>query len=443
MPVLGTCLPDELTRYIEAAGESANIDAKAPMAWDSGEASASLTKDIIALANCRDGGVIVLGKEESKSKQGQFVLVGLSEPQAASFETTKVATWVNNHCEPAVTLVCHRHEHQGRAFVVITVAEFQDVPVICTKQFEQSGAGKGTKVLLRKGAIYVRTPNAESAPLSSAEDMRPLIGLATTKRTDQMLAMFQAMMKGRPLIEPQPAVDLFGPEREEVQATLATELEGQVGRGAWTFVCHPAQHRPDRWSDATTLRKVIEKSAVRLYRGFPPYSRDTHVREWGICDRMFEDAFGLTHSGLFVANRLFREDGLEYRSPWQPGPDFAAGQWLDFKLNLSVVIEFFLFLSRFAENFEVGEEIVYELSAQPLAGKRLVTMDGNINLDPTEPCRASRFRRTGKVTLEALRASWEERCAKTMHDFFEFFPGTAISQETMKAWIERAKERKF
>src|SRR5205807_4719918 len=94
--------PDELTRYIEAAGESAHIEAKGPMEWDGGEAAAALTKDIIALANSRDGGVIVVGKLESQP--GNFVLTGLSEPQATSFETTKVATWVNNHSSPPVNL---------------------------------------------------------------------------------------------------------------------------------------------------------------------------------------------------------------------------------------------------------------------------------------------------------------------------------------------------
>ena len=72
MSPLGTHSSDELIRFIEAAGESANIDAKGPMEWDSGEASAGLTKDILALANCRDGGVIVVGKQESQP--GKFVL---------------------------------------------------------------------------------------------------------------------------------------------------------------------------------------------------------------------------------------------------------------------------------------------------------------------------------------------------------------------------------
>jgi hypothetical protein len=188
MGPLATHSSDELVRLIQAAGESTNIDAKGPMEWDGGAASAGLTKDILALANSRDGGVIVLGKDEAEP--GKFNLSGLSEPQAASFETTKVATWVNNHCSPPVKLTCYRQHYGGVEFVVIAVNEFEDIPAICTKQYEIPCPGKKSKVLLRKGTIYIRTANAESAPLTSIEEMRQLIGLATTKRTDQMLSMF-------------------------------------------------------------------------------------------------------------------------------------------------------------------------------------------------------------------------------------------------------------
>ncbi len=60
MPV-STHSSEELIRFIEAAGENANIDAKGPMEWDGGEASAGLTNDILGLANSRDGRVIVVG----------------------------------------------------------------------------------------------------------------------------------------------------------------------------------------------------------------------------------------------------------------------------------------------------------------------------------------------------------------------------------------------
>ena len=197
---MSTYTSEEMIRFIEAAGESANIDAKGPMSWDGGPDSAGLTKDIISFANSRDGGVIVIGKEEASP--GVFVLNGLTPTQASSFETTKNATWVNNHCAPPVNIVCNRVQHKSKEFIVLTVAEFDDVPIICTKQFEL--AGKPPKVLLRKGAIYVRNANAESAPLSSIEELRILIGLATTKRADQMLSMFQSMLKGHPLLGQKP-----------------------------------------------------------------------------------------------------------------------------------------------------------------------------------------------------------------------------------------------
>jgi hypothetical protein len=439
MTPLGTHSSDELTRFIEAAGESAHIDAKGPMEWDGGEASARLTKDILALANSRDGGVIVIGKDEPED--GKFVLTGLTEPQASSFDTTKVATWVNNHCQPPVSLVCYRQELQDRPFVVVAVTEFSDVPVICTKDYTL--AGKPQKFLLRKGAVYVRTANAESAPLSTVEEMRGLIGLATTKRADQILAMFQAMLKGRPLLEANPDEELFQTERQEVQATLDSEFGEQTNLGAWTFLCHPVRHQAARWEETDTLKKVIERSVVRVRQEFPPVSYGMHVREWGICNRHHENAFGLTRSGLFLSVRPFRENNVAFRNPWQPNPDIPAGQWLDFKLNLSFVIEFFMFLSRFAESFEVGEEVVYEVAAGPLAGRHLASMDGNISLDPTEPCRANSFRRRKVVGVEALRASWEELCVKTLHAFCELFSGPRISTDTLLKWVEKFKERKF
>ncbi len=46
MAQLGTYSSDGLIRFIEAAGERANIDAKGPMEWDGGEASAVISSPI-------------------------------------------------------------------------------------------------------------------------------------------------------------------------------------------------------------------------------------------------------------------------------------------------------------------------------------------------------------------------------------------------------------
>ena len=112
---------NELVQFIAYTGESDNIDAKCGMKWDGAETSAGLAKDIAAFANSRDGGIVVIGKEEISS--GKFVWNGVTEEQAKSFETTKVGDWINRYFSPPIRLVCYRQEYDGKTFVVITVAE--------------------------------------------------------------------------------------------------------------------------------------------------------------------------------------------------------------------------------------------------------------------------------------------------------------------------------
>lgn len=205
---------------------------------------------------------------------------------------------------------------------------------------------------------------------------------------------------------------------------------------------------PNRWEETNTLRAVLDMSVVRLRREFPPITYGTQIREWGLFNQHYGDTFGLTRSGLFVSARLFLENSTAFQHKWQPIhderlEDIPAGQWFDFKLNLSLVIEFFMFLSRFADNFDVGEELVCEVLAAPLAGRRL-TMEGSGPwMKLIEPCRAGAFRRKQVVSAESLRASWEEQCVKALHGLFELFPGSGISTATLMQWVGKFKERKL
>lgn len=143
---------EELARWVRTSGESDFVDAKGPMLWDGADTSASLAKDIASFANSRDGGVIVIGKSEAGD--GSFSYDGLSPEQAASFDTTKVGQWVNARFAPPVRLSCHQAELDGRKFVVIIIQEFDDVPSLCVKSFQETGNPKNH--LLREGTIIVR-----------------------------------------------------------------------------------------------------------------------------------------------------------------------------------------------------------------------------------------------------------------------------------------------
>jgi len=239
----GTLSPEELIRLVRTAGENRGIDAKGPVSWDSAEESARLAKDIAAFANSRDGGILVIGKKEDKP--GQFTPVGVTEEQAATFDTTKVAQWVNNRFSPPIQLVCYRTEIDGRLFIVIEVAEFDDVPALCVKSFQ---CPKTNDHLLREKTIYVRNSNVASAPVGTAEELRTLVGLATKKRGDQLLELFDAMLHGRHLLPPPTDEKHFEDELAQVTAALEPTKAAE-GRGTWFFTFHPTRFNPARWSD--------------------------------------------------------------------------------------------------------------------------------------------------------------------------------------------------
>src|SRR5262245_2924910 len=264
MPANHGLVDAELGRIVDAAGETPHNDAKRAMTWDNHVESAGLAKDILALANTRDGGAIVIGKREDS---GKFFLDGLTPDQKASFDTTKVAQWVNARCAPPVTLTVYHFDRDGTSLVVITVAEFGDIPVICTKDFNDP---KTSKPILREGAIYVRTANTASEPLRRSEDVRALIGLATRKQADQLIASFEAVMKGRPLIPPPQVEDPYQAELADIKADLVADLGSALGVGEWYFSFRPTIHVEGRWANLEQLREAVERHTVQLRGRFPP-----------------------------------------------------------------------------------------------------------------------------------------------------------------------------
>jgi len=77
----------------------------------------------------------------------------------------------------------------GKAFVVISVSEFGDVPVVCKKQLQVGGV-----VLLSEGACFVRPRRKpETVQVSTYVDMRDLIDLATEKGVRRFMQVQRAV----------------------------------------------------------------------------------------------------------------------------------------------------------------------------------------------------------------------------------------------------------
>src|SRR5579872_2425408 len=202
---------ESLDRWIETSGENEFVDAKGPMTWDGADTSASLAKDIAAFANSKDGGIIVIGKSENAD--GSYSFVGMTPEEAGSFDTTIVGQWINARFAPPIRLACHRAEYRGRPFIVIAIQEFGDIPAICIKSYQEQANPRNH--VLREGTVYIRNQNAESKPVMTDDELRTLIGLATRKRGDELLAHFQAMLRGQSLAALGGAPDLYGQEVQQ------------------------------------------------------------------------------------------------------------------------------------------------------------------------------------------------------------------------------------
>jgi hypothetical protein len=433
---------EELARWIQSSGESDFVDAKGPMTWDGADASASLAKDIASFANSRDGGVIVIGKSEAND--GSFSYDGLAPEQAASFDTTKVGQWVNSRFAPPIRLTCHQSEVSGKRFIVIIVQEFDDVPSLCVKSFQETSNPKNH--LLREGTIYVRNQNAESKPIKTVDELRAVIGLATRKKGDELIAHFHAMLKGRSLANLGPAPDPFEQEIQQVRSDLKLNEE----KGGWWMSFRPTQYDGSRWSTSEELERLIAKHSVRIYDEFPAHQRGTFSMGWGIANDLYGETWALTKSGMFCFSQEFRENQEKaertgYRGGQEAERPIPPGEWVEYTWAIRTVVEFFVFQARFVESFDPGQQIHINFKVGPLAGRKLVALSWDITIGygAPEPCRAPFFVFDKTIDAETLRTGWEQTCAEVLNQFVELFPNHRISQETLLKWVEKYKTRQF
>lgn len=161
--------------YILHGKEERYLEYKRSMIWTDDDTRVKIAKAMMAMANLRNGGVIVVGMQETS--RGIWAPESMTPQQISSFSQDDLAQWVNDYATPAVQFGVGSFALEGEQSVIIQVQEFDSSPIICRKQ-KTVGGGES----LRAGAIYYRSNRKnESAPISTDEDLRELVGLAVEK----------------------------------------------------------------------------------------------------------------------------------------------------------------------------------------------------------------------------------------------------------------------
>jgi predicted HTH transcriptional regulator len=146
---------------------------------------AKVTRAILAMANRRDGGLVIIGVDSESTDA-----VGLSDDEARTWlNFDELSASVNAYASPSVRLDVEKQIFQDRIFVIIRVHEFDDIPILCTKNYSEPGR---KAPILEDGACYVRSRHKpETRRIPSEEEMRELLDLAIDKGVRKFLTRAQ------------------------------------------------------------------------------------------------------------------------------------------------------------------------------------------------------------------------------------------------------------
>jgi predicted HTH transcriptional regulator len=175
---------EEVVRLREAGVETLAVEFKRGMSWNEPATKGKVIRAALALANLRDGGTLAFGLQKTEPNP-RHEMVGMSDGDYQSFNQDDVAATVNAHATPYIDLTVRHFEHDGRKFVVITVRQFADYPVICSKDYVVDG-----RAVVIRGHMYCRSRRTiESTEIQSPEDLRQLIDLAIAKGIERYFAL--------------------------------------------------------------------------------------------------------------------------------------------------------------------------------------------------------------------------------------------------------------
>src|SRR5438093_4127100 len=124
---------EEFQQIISLRHELHGVEFKGPGSRSDSHLLAKVTRAVLGMANRRDGGVIVVGVDETSN---QLHPVGLNSAALATWSYDAVAAGIAAYVDPKIDFELEVHHHQGADYVVLLVKEFDDIPVLCGRDYQ-------------------------------------------------------------------------------------------------------------------------------------------------------------------------------------------------------------------------------------------------------------------------------------------------------------------
>ncbi len=163
--------------------------------------SLKLVRHMQGMANA-GGGWLVIGFVE-KPPQGLMPDPAHTNNVCHSYDPTALSQQVDSSIARGqrIRLTVHLETHPvtGLRYPVIQVHGFERLPCICRSEKIAPDSGE---TILRQGAVYLRRPGAETAPVSTPQDWEDLINRCVRLRRNEFLAEFRELFER--MISPSP-----------------------------------------------------------------------------------------------------------------------------------------------------------------------------------------------------------------------------------------------
>jgi len=428
---------DEIRDLLALKSEGPNLDYKAGFAWtkENRDKKYELARDLIAFSNTKDGGRVIFGVRDE-----DLALVGVSSDIYESIDTSSVVQMLHDNSAPEVRCGISKREIDGKRVVVFDVAEFDETPTICTNTIATTDGAK--RIILREGAVYIRTGAATTEEISSAEEMRSLISRAVRRTSDELLASIHGLLTGKPLGPSADSASAFAEEIAQADAFLLGKLGTNLESGYFEVVAHPTTYDSKRIGSIPEVQTVVRQCEVAL-RGSPfPY---TDMKDSGPFNHGFQSTtvargravgYRLSKSGLFLWKSAHWEDFQDKR-----GRD--GERLISFISMIWSFTEVFMYLSRLYERIAQDATARIRVRMTGCDGRALAAFYELTHLWEGYISHEDTISEEREILVVELRASHLDIAREVVKHFFHVFGWADPADSMIVDWQQKLIKHQF
>lgn len=174
----------KLDSLLEVAYELRNREFKPPFSWADPPQGVlwlreKIARTILGMTNTPFGGDLIVGVEEGDKKG--LSLTGVSDAQLESFQDFDgIKGFIDGFSSLATNFDIYWGEHKGQKYVVFTIQEFDEMPIVCRKNGQLAG-------VLTKDDIYARSKKAPYSTIKATDlEIREIVRMAADKEKSQL-----------------------------------------------------------------------------------------------------------------------------------------------------------------------------------------------------------------------------------------------------------------